>query len=81
MRKGRLLAVLATAPVALVLAGSAAGAAPPPASCVGKFVTAFAPQSAGAFGEVVAGAAQTTEPNLGQGDVVVDALTPHDECG
>jgi hypothetical protein len=80
MRNGRLLAVMATVPFTLMLGSSAAGAVSVQSSCVGKFVTSIAPQSQGGFGQTVAGLAQTTEPNLGQGDVTIDALSPHDQC-
>jgi hypothetical protein len=73
-------AIIAAGSIALVFAGAAGSAASPLASCVGKFVTTFAPQSSGEFGGVVAGLAQTTEPNLGQGDVTIDARAPHDQC-
>jgi hypothetical protein len=58
---------------------STAGAAQAP-SCVGQFVMANAPGSAGAFGGFVSEVARTTEPNLGIGDVAVDATSSHDDC-
>jgi hypothetical protein len=58
---------------------SEASAAEAP-SCVGQFVVALAPQSAGAFGEIVRDVAQTTEPNLGVGDVAPDATSDHGSC-
>ena len=75
----RALAAIAVVSVALA-AASGAGGASPKASCVGQFVAAVAPQSSGAFGSFVMGVAQTTEPNLGVGDVAVDATAPHDQC-
>jgi hypothetical protein len=75
----RALAAIAVVSVALAVA-SAAGGASPKASCVGQFVAAVAPQSSGAFGQFVTVVAQTTEPNLGLGDVAVDATAPHDQC-
>jgi hypothetical protein len=62
-----------------VVGASPAGAANAP-SCVGQFVMAAAPQSAGAFGEFVAVVARTTEPNLGVGDVAPDATSDHGAC-
>jgi hypothetical protein len=49
-------------------------------SCVGQFVMALAPHSAGAFGGFVADVARTTEPNLGVGDVAPDATSDHGAC-
>ena len=49
-------------------------------SCVGQFVMANAPHSAGAFGGFVSDVAQTTEPNLGVGDVAPDATSDHASC-
>jgi hypothetical protein len=62
-----------------VVGASAASAAEAP-SCVGQFVTALAPHSAGAFGGVVREVAQTTDPNLGLGDVAPDATSDHGSC-
>jgi hypothetical protein len=58
---------------------AAAHAAQPP-SCVGQFVMANAPHSAGAFGGFVSDVARTTEPNLGVGDVAPDATRDHTSC-
>jgi hypothetical protein len=67
-----------------VVALGAVGASPASAaegpSCVGQFVMAAAPQSAGAFGGFVQGVARTTEPNLGLGDVSPDATSDHGAC-
>ena len=79
----RLKLLLVTSIAAAFLATSAAApaaATSPNASCVGQFVTVFAPQSAGEFGGFVRVVAQTTEPNLGFADVSVDARAPHDQC-
>jgi hypothetical protein len=69
--------------VALLAVGSlsptAANAAQAP-SCVGQFVMALAPHSAGAFGGFVRDVAQSTEPNLGVGDVAPDATSDHTSC-
>ena len=69
------------ATVAVLAIGSlgpaSANAAP---SCVGQFVMAAAPQSAGAFGQFAQEAAKTTEPNLGLGDVSPDATSDHSSC-
>ena len=67
-----------------VVALGAVGASPASAaegpSCVGQFVMAAAPQSAGAFGAFVRVVAQSTDPNLGLGDVAPDATAAHDAC-
>jgi hypothetical protein len=60
-----------------VVGASAASAAP---SCVGQFVMAAAPHSAGGFGGFVQDVARTTDPNLGVGDVAPDATSDHDAC-
>jgi hypothetical protein len=62
-----------------VLGASEASAAESP-SCVGQFVMALAPHSAGAFGGFVGQVARTTEPNLGVGDVAPDATSDHGDC-
>ena len=81
MRTRRLLAGTMMLSVGLVFGGTAANAlSSPQSSCVGKFSSSLAPQSAGAFGGAVSGLAQTTDPNLGQGDVTIDALSAHDAC-
>jgi hypothetical protein len=49
-------------------------------SCVGQFVMAAAPHSAGTFGGFVRVVAKTTQPNLGVGDVAVDATRDHASC-
>jgi len=74
------LGAIAVVSVALAVAGVAGGGVSPKASCVGQFVAAVAPQNSGAFGQFVAVVAQTTEPNLGLGDVAVDATAAHDQC-
>ena len=70
--------------VAGVVALGAVGASPAGAaegpSCVGQFVMAAAPHSAGGFGGFVQVVAKTTDPNLGLGDVSPDATSPHDAC-
>jgi hypothetical protein len=66
--------------VALGVAGASPASAAEGPSCVGQFVMAAAPQSAGAFGGFVRVVAQTTEPNLGIGDVAPDATSDHDAC-
>ena len=62
-----------------VVGASPASAAEGP-SCVGQFVMANAPHSAGAFGGFVRVVAQTTQPNLGVGDVAPDATSDHSAC-
>jgi hypothetical protein len=62
-----------------VIGASPASAAEGP-SCVGQFVMAAAPQSAGAFGGFVRVVARTTDPNLGVGDVAPDATGDHGAC-
>jgi uncharacterized membrane protein YeiH len=62
---------------ALSATGASAAEAP---SCVGQFVMATAPHSAGAFGGFVRDVARTTEPNLGVGDVAPDATSDHSAC-
>jgi uncharacterized membrane protein YeiH len=62
---------------ALGATGAPAAEAP---SCVGQFVKATAPHSAGAFGGFVRDVARTTEPNLGVGDVAPDATSDHSAC-
>jgi hypothetical protein len=62
-----------------VVGASEASAAQTP-SCVGQFVMALAPHSAGAFGGFVGEAARATEPNLGVGDVAPDATSDHGDC-
>ena len=59
-----------------VIGASPSSAAEGP-SCVGQFVMAAAPQSAGAFGGFVRVVARTTDPNLGVGDVAPDATSDH----
>jgi hypothetical protein len=76
----RALAAIAVVSGALAVASAAGAGVSPEASCVGQFVAAVAPQNSGAFGQFVQGVAQTTEPNLGLGDVAVDATAPHDQC-
>jgi hypothetical protein len=62
-----------------VIGASPSSAAEGP-SCVGQFVMAAAPQSAGAFGGFVRVVARTTDPNLGVGDVAPDATSDHSAC-
>jgi hypothetical protein len=66
--------------VGLAVAGASPASAAEGPSCVGQFVMAAAPQSAGAFGAFVRVVAQTTDPNLGVGDVAPDATSDHDAC-
>jgi hypothetical protein len=66
--------------VGLGVVGSSSASAAQGPSCVGQFVMAAAPHSAGAFGGFVNDVARTTDPNLGVGDVAPEATSAHDAC-
>jgi uncharacterized membrane protein YeiH len=66
--------------VAFGVAGASPASAAEGPSCVGQFVMAAAPQSAGTFGGFVRVVARTTDPNLGVGDVAPDATSDHGAC-
>jgi hypothetical protein len=72
--------VCAAATVGLGIVGASQASAAQAPSCVGQFVMVLAPHSSGAFGGFVRGVAQTTEPNLGVGDVAPDATSDHGAC-
>jgi hypothetical protein len=75
----RVIVCIGAAGVVGLGATSPASAADGP-SCVGQFVKAAAPQSAGTFGGFVRVVARTTDPNLGVGDVALDATSDHGAC-
>jgi hypothetical protein len=73
-------AIGATALLGLGAVNASAASAAEGPSCVGQFVMAVAPHSAGGFGGFVNVVARTTEPNLGVGDVAIDATSDHGHC-